>query len=51
MTLDDVMDLLEQIPDQLGYEGDAFLQDLESAIWFLLHEAAKLEAIAKAEGR
>ncbi len=43
MTLDDVMDLLEQIPDQPGYEGDGFLMDLESAIWFLLNEAAKLE--------
>ena len=38
MTLDDVMDLLEQIPDQDGYGSDGFLMDLESAIVYLLQE-------------
>ncbi|KKK57671.1 hypothetical protein LCGC14_3052140 [marine sediment metagenome] len=38
MTLDDVRDLLDQIPDQDGYESNAFLMDLESALVFLLQE-------------
>ena len=45
MELEDVKDLLEQIPDQPGYETDGFLMDLESALVSL---EAKLETMEQA---
>ena len=45
MDLDEIKELLEQIPNQPDYEGDGFLMDLESVIVTLL---AKLEAMERA---
>jgi hypothetical protein len=38
MELGDIEDLIDQIPDEDGYETNAFLMDLESALITLMSE-------------
>ena len=43
MNTNDIKDLIDQIPDQDGYETDAFLMDLESALISLQTKVEKLQ--------